>query len=189
MQSPPIIHRNPKTIFISRQCCCTILRSCRPIGFREMKRLPWLWKFCTMPTSFFCSHFYTLDDHETAFMERASSTTVLQLGWLKKISLAFCGYIVLFFIACFQLFFCAVTARNCRMWWCCCYRFLSAWWLIMPSAIRFLLAGSESKRTAPKYEKTALQDARLQSERYANYAILAIALDVGFSIKASFNRF
>lgn len=74
------------------------------------------------------------------------------------------------------------------MWWCCCYRFLSAWWLIMPSAIRFLLAGGESKRTAPKYEKTALQDARLQSERYANYAIWAIALDVGFSIKASFNR-
>ena len=100
-----------------------------------------------MPTSFFCSHFYTLDDHETAFMERASSTTVLQLGWLKKISLAFCGYIVLFFIACFQLFFCAVTARNCRMWWCCCYRFLSTWWLIMPSAIRFcLLVASRNER-------------------------------------------
>lgn len=57
-------------------------------------------------------------------------------------------------------------------------------------AIRYpiLLAGGESKRTAPKYEKTALPDARLQSERFANYAILAIALDVGFSIKASFNR-
>ena len=195
-----------------------------------------------------------LQRFETAFKQNAASTSILNLSWLKRISLGFSLYIFLFFVAYFQLFF----LRGHRQEVSYAPVLLLAFFIHMVAyhAIRYpgIFAADGREGTAPKYQKTALTEKRsceirdkllahmasekpflqpdlklsdiantlnilpnhlsqvinaeldknffdfvneyrveeakrkLLDDRYGHYTILAIALDAGFSNKASFNR-
>ena len=59
---------------------------------------------CQMLVYFYLT-FALLNDYEENFKRESSSTEILNIDWLRKISLWFSIYMLLFFVAYFQLFF------------------------------------------------------------------------------------
>ncbi len=195
-----------------------------------------------------------LEAFEERFVREFSHSSILNIGWLKKVSLALTCYMVLFFIAYFQLFF----LRSHRQEIFLIVMIAMAFFIqaVGYYAIRRpeIFSGEPPKTETPKYEKTALSPeksrsclkkllqimeaekpyldanlkladlatslnilpnylsqvintelnnnffdfvnkyrvdeakARMIDPKYAHLTLLAVALDVGFSNKASFNR-
>lgn len=204
--------------------------------------------------AYFYLTFNFLSSFEDKFKQESASTEILNIEWLKKISLGFSLYMVLFFIAYFQLFL--LKAHRQEIFYA--VMLVPAFFIhaVGYNAIKQpeILSGSKTKAISPKYQKTALPEGRskvylekllklmeskqpflnpdlklsdlaetldilpghlsqvinneleknffdfandyrveeakrrLLDPRFGHYNILAIALDVGFNNKASFNR-
>jgi len=208
---------------------------------------------CQMLVYFYLT-FAVLQNFEENFMRESASTEILNVSWLKKISLWFSLYMMLFFIAYFQLFL--LKAHRQEVFYVVMLILSGFIHAVGYHAIKQpeIFSGAKIKPAAPKYQKTALPEQksktclekllqimekerpflkpelklsdlaeslniapnhlsqvinaelgknffdfineyridevkrRLVDARFEHYSILAIALDVGFNNKASFNR-
>ncbi len=208
---------------------------------------------CQMLVYFYLT-FTVLQDFEENFMRESASTEILNVSWLKKISLWFSLYIMLFFVAYFQLFL--LKAHRQEIFYVVMLILSGFIHAVGYHAIKQpeIFSGAKIKPAVPKYQKTALPEQksktylekllyimkakkpflnpelklsdlaetleiapnhlsqvinaeldknffdfvneyrieeakrRLLDVRFEHYSILAIALDVGFNNKASFNR-
>jgi AraC-like DNA-binding protein len=213
---------------------------------------------CQMLVYFYLT-FNALNDYEESFKLESASTKIFNVDWLKKISLGFSLYMVLFFVAYFQLFL--LKAHRQEIFYVVMLILSGFIHAVGYHAIRqpeiFSVAKAKpaaAVRPSPKYQKTALPEQKSQSylekllqlmeskkpflnpelklsglaealeilpnhlsqvinaelnksffdfineyrieeakrrlldAKYEHYSILAIALDVGFNNKASFNR-
>lgn len=208
---------------------------------------------CQMLAYFYLT-FTVLQNFEENFMRESASTEILNVSWLKKISLWFSLYMMLFFIAYFQLFL--LKAHRQEIFYIVMLILSGFIHAVGYHAIKQpeIFSGVKIKPAAPKYQKTALPEQkskiylekllqimkekkpflnpelklfdlaetlemapnhlsqvinaeldknffdfindyrveeaklRLVDAKFEHYSILAIALDVGFNNKASFNR-
>ena len=208
---------------------------------------------CQMLAYFYLT-FTVLQNFEENFMRESASTEILNVSWLKKISLWFSLYMMLFFIAYFQLFL--LKAHRQEIFYIVMLILSGFIHAVGYHAIKQpeIFSGAKIKPASPKYQKTALPEEksktylekllyimrgkkpflnpelklsdlaemleiapnhlsqvinaeldknffdfineyrveeakrRLLDAQYEHYSILAIALDVGFNNKASFNR-
>ena len=208
---------------------------------------------CQMLAYFYLT-FTVLQNFEENFMRESASTEILNVSWLKKISLWFSLYMMLFFIAYFQLFL--LKAHRQEIFYVVMLILSGFIHAVGYHAIKQpeIFSGAKIKPAAPKYQKTALPEQRsktylekllymmrekkpflnpelklsdlaetlemlpnhlsqvinaeldknffdfindyrieeakrrLLDAKFEHYSILAIALDVGFNNKASFNR-
>ena len=208
---------------------------------------------CQMLAYFYLT-FTVLQNFEENFMHESASTEILNVSWLKKISLWFSLYMMLFFIAYFQLFL--LKAHRQEIFYIVMLILSGFIHAVGYHAIKQpeIFSGVKIKPAAPKYQKTALPEQkskiylekllqimkekkpflnpelklfdlaetleiapnhlsqvinaeldknffdfindyrveeaklRLVDAKFEHYSILAIALDVGFNNKASFNR-
>lgn len=208
---------------------------------------------CQMLVYFYLT-FAVLQNFEENFMRESASTEILNVSWLKKISFGFSLYMMLFFIAYFQLFL--LKAHRQEIFYIVMLILSGFIHAVGYHAIKQpeIFSGAKIKPAGPKYQKTALPEEksktylekllyimrekkpfmnpelklsdlaetleiapnqlsqvinaeldknffdfineyrveeaqrRLLAPQFEHYSILAIALDVGFNNKASFNR-
>jgi AraC-like DNA-binding protein len=208
---------------------------------------------CQMLAYFYLT-FTVLLNYEESFMRESASAEILNLNWLKKMSLWFSLYMVLFFIAYFQLFL--LKAHRQEIFYVVMLILSGFIHAVGYHAIKQpeIFSAAKPAPAAPKYQKTALPESktktylekllrlletekpflnpelklsnlaekldilpnhlsqvinaelgknffdfineyriteaknRLRNPQYGHYSILAIALEVGFNNKASFNR-
>jgi hypothetical protein len=91
-------------------------------------------------------------------MHESASTEILNVLWLKKISLWFSLYMMLFFIAYFQLFL--LKAHRQEIFYAVMLILSGFIHAVGYHAIKQpeLFSGAKSKPAAPKYQKTALPE-------------------------------
>lgn len=208
---------------------------------------------CQMLVYFYLT-FTVLQNFEENFMRESASTEILNVSWLKKISFWFSLYMMLFFIAYFQLFL--LKAHRQEIFYAVMLILSGFIHAVGYHAIKQpeIFSGAKIKPATPKYQKTALPEQkskiylekllhimrekkpflnpelklsdlaetleiatnqlsqvinaelnknffdfineyrveeakrRLVDAQFEHYSILAIALEVGFNNKASFNR-
>ncbi len=204
--------------------------------------------------AYFYLAFALLRNYEERFKDESANTEILNVDWLKKISIGFSLYMMLFFVAYFQLFL--LKAHRQEIFYFAMLVLSGFIHAVGYHAIRQpeIFSGKKLLPPAPKYQKNILPETRMKNylekllhlmeteqsylnpelklsdvaealhissnhlsqvinaelgknffdfinarrveeaqrrlldPKYAHYTILAIALEVGFNNKASFNR-
>lgn len=105
---------------------------------------------------YFYLTFARLDTFESEFMQSESSTAILSLVWLKRISLGFSLYMVLFFVAYFQLFF--LKAHQQEIFYAVVLILAVFIHTVAFHTIRYpeIFAKDRQRSPVQKYQKTAL---------------------------------